>query len=342
MKIKFLLFASFLFFNISPSYLNSQTINTTKVLVLGTPHLNTIEGVSEIHLSHLLDSLAIKEFNVIALEQMPPELLLDIKSRTAQSWQELYSYYSNSINIGKRFQIQFNLSFENANILSDSLSKKANLNQSERILLMQASLCSYDLWTAVLNYSLLTDKSKLDTAIINLLGGYANSTNELNLIGVNLAKQLNINRLNYIDNLQDETILELEFPTFFSDYASSKDEIDKMVSKATIYNEIKQLTSESLKRKDLFLLYKFLNSVRYMTEDYYGQWELWLKTNFKSKADRSRYSLWEMRNLQIAVNIMRLVAEHPEEKILIVIGASHKSFLEKYLMQMPDIELLQF
>jgi pheromone shutdown protein TraB len=39
---------------------------------------------------------------------------------------------------------------------------------------------------------------------------------------------------------------------------------------------------------------------------------------------------------------MRLVANHPEEKILIVIGASHKSFLEKYLKQMPDIELFQF
>ncbi len=342
MKTKSLFSAIVLILSISLSNLNAQQIKPTKVLVLGTAHLDAIEGVSEIHLTHLLDTLKNYKFDVIALEQMPPELLLDIKSRPALPWQELYSYYSKSNEIGQRFQKQNNFTFEIAKNLVDSLSKKSNLNEIERTQLMNASLSMYDLWSASLNYQLLKNKTKLDTAIVNVLERCVKSNNELNLIGVNLSKRLNIKRLNYIDNLQDETILSMDFPNFFPDYVASKNEIDKLVSKATIYKEIEQLTVEGIKSKDLLPLYKLLNSEKYAIEDYNGQWELWLKTNFKSKTDRSRYSLWEMRNLQIAANIMRLVANHPEEKILIVIGASHKSFLEKYLKQMPDIELLQF
>lgn len=79
---------------------------------------------------------------------------------------------------------------------------------------MNTALCTYDIWTASLNYQYIKDKSKIDTSTVNLLNGYNQSSNELNLIGVNLAKRLHINKLNYIDNLQDETILSLDFPSF--------------------------------------------------------------------------------------------------------------------------------
>ena len=41
-------------------------------------------------------------------------------------------------------------------------------------------------------------------------------------------------------------------------------------------------------------------------------------------------------------NIMRLVAAYSEQKILVIIGSSHKSFIESYLEQMSDVEVLKF
>ncbi|MGL5890442.1 MAG: DUF5694 domain-containing protein, partial [Bacteroidia bacterium] len=158
----------------------------------------------------------------------------------------------------------------------------------------------------------------------------------------NLAKRLNIKELEYIDNMQDETILGMNYPEFFEDYQASQDAIGKMIAQASVFEDTDRLTANCIKNNNLLPLYKFMNSEKYMKEDYRGQWELWLRTNFKSKTDRSRYSLWEMRNLQITAHIMRLVAKYPEKKIVIVIGASHKSFIEKHLSQMPDIELLRF
>lgn len=342
MKTKFIITTFFFVFIISGGKLHAQQINKTKVLVLGTTHLSSLSGVKETYLKRVLDSLAIYKFDAIALERMPPELLLDIKSRKDEAWQELYSDYSNAITLGEKYQRILKLNYENAKKKEDSLLNKQNLNEADRIQLMNTALCTYDLWTASLNYQYIIDKSKIDTSTVNLLNGYHQSSSEFNLIGVNLAKRLHINKLNYIDNLEDETILSLDFPYFFNEYTTSQTKINELVSKASIFSEVNQLQAENVKKMDLYPLYKLLNSERYMKEDYAGQWELWLKTNFISKTDRSRFSLWEMRNLQITANIMRLVAKYPEKTILVVIGASHKSFIEKYLQQMPDIELLKF
>lgn len=342
MKTKFIITTFFFVFIISGGKLHAQQINKTKVLVLGTTHLSSLSGVKETHLKRVLDSLAIYKFDAIALELMPPELLLDIKSRKDEAWQELYSYYSNAITLGEKYQRILKLNYEDAKNKEDSLLNIQNLNEADRIQLMNTALCTYDIWTASLNYQYIKDKSKIDTSTVNLLNGYNQSSNELNLIGVNLAKRLHINKLNYIDNLQDETILSLDFPYFFTEYTTSQTKINELVSKAGIFSEVNLLEAENVKKRDLFPLYKLLNSERYTKEDYSGQWELWLKTNFKSKTDRSRFSLWEMRNLQITANIMRLVAKYPEKTILVVIGASHKSFIEKYLQQMLDIEVLKF
>lgn len=342
MKTRFFLVALIFAITIFGVSLHAQQIKKTKVLVLGTAHLSQQDGINEAHVAHLLDSLCVYKFDAIALEQMPPELVLDIRSREAEVWQELYSYYSNAITLGEKFQKILKLNYETASELEDSLLNKQNLNETDRIQLMNAALCTYDIWTASLNYQYIKDKSILDTSVISLMHGYNQSSNELNLIGVNLAKRLNINKLNYIDNFQDETILSLDFPSFFPEYTTSQNKINELVSKATIFGEVNQLMEGNIKTLDLFPLYKLLNSERYMEEDYTGQWELWLKTDFSSKTDRSRFSLWEMRNLQIAANIMRVAAKYPERKILVVIGASHKSFIENYLKQMPDIELLKF
>ena len=342
MKTKFIITTLIIAFIISGVKLHAQQINKTKVLVLGTTHLSSLSGVKETHLKRVLDSLSNYKFDAIALEHMPSELLLDIKSRKDEAWQELYSNYSNAITLGEKYQRILKLNYEDAKKIQDSLLNKQNLNEADRIQLVNTALCTYDLWTASLNFQYINDNSKIDTSTVNLLNGYNQLSNELNLIGVNLAKRLHINKLNYIDNLQDETILSVDFPSFYSEYAASQNKINELVSKASIFSEVNQLEAENVKKMDLFPLYKLLNSERYMKEDYTGQWELWLKTNFNSKTDRSRFSLWEMRNLQITANIMRLVAKYPEKTILVVIGASHKSFIEKYLRQMPDIEVLKF
>ena len=48
---------------------------------------------------------------------------------------------------------------------------------------------------------------------------------------------------------------------------------------------------------------------------------------------------WETRNLRMASNIREAMAEHPGEKMLVIVGASHKWYLQAYLDMMHDVRL---
>lgn len=49
---------------------------------------------------------------------------------------------------------------------------------------------------------------------------------------------------------------------------------------------------------------------------------------------------WETRNLRMAANIREMLAEQPGTRALVIVGASHKGYLEAYLDQMHDVRLV--
>ena len=332
---------TFLFLLI-PAISFSQSLKKTEVLILGTPHLKQIDNFEPSHLKTVLKSLESRDFDVIAIEQMPAELLLDIKKRDKEYWQELYQVFSKFIELGQSHQERLDISFDQAENKLIDLHRKTELSDSDRIDYINSYICTYDIWSAVLHYKQLSDKSGLSEEVIELLDDLSTSLDEVNNIAIELAISEELHQIHYIDNLQDETILLNEFPQFITDYQNNANSISELLNQSNIYQKIDSLQNEAVSNNDLYPLYKFFNSSEYMSNDFDAQWGLWFKTDFESKTDRSRYSLWEMRNLSISANILRVIASNPEKRVLVIIGASHKSFIEKYLRQIPDIELLEF
>lgn len=314
----------------------------TQVLILGTPHLQQMEGVTEKHIYRLIDSLKPYHFDAVAVEKMPAELLLDIKARPASHWKDLYEGFKGYIVMGETYQQKLQMSYTAALEKIDSLQSLQILTDADRLAYIKAYLCSYDPWSAGLHYTMLADKRSLDSTMINTVFKFTHSKNEINLIGLSVARFSKLRKIDYIDNLQDETLLLKEFPAFIKEYTANQDKINKTINDDPIFKKSKHIETEAMAKGDLYSLYKFFNSEAYMKGDFKGQWALWLQTGFSSKSDRSRYALWEMRNLSITANIMRTAAAHPGGRILVIIGASHKSFLEKYLRQIADIEVLPF
>lgn len=338
MKKSILVLALFIISN----SLFSQSLKKTQVLILGTPHLEQLNNFQTPYLKKVLDTLQAKQFDVVAIENMPTELLFDIKSRKEAHWQDLYKSFSKFVEFGQAHQKSLDISFEVAQRKINELLLKTTLSDADRIEYINSYICIYDIWSATLHYKLLAEKSKLSKTVIDLLEKLSNAKNEINTIALEIAEKSKLNQIYYIDNLQDETILVNEFPKFMSEYQSNANSVNELLNNLNFYQKFTSLENEAINKKDLYLLYKFYNSNEYMTKDFEGQWALWFKTNFNSKTDRSRYSLWEMRNLSITANILRVIASNPEKKIIVIIGASHKSFLEKYLKQIQDIELLEF
>jgi len=60
-----------------------------------------------------------------------------------------------------------------------------------------------------------------------------------------------------------------------------------------------------------------------------------------SRLDRSRLALWDVRNLNILSNLRRASARKPGGRMLVIIGAGHKPFLDVLLAQMLDVRPVQ-
>jgi hypothetical protein len=55
---------------------------------------------------------------------------------------------------------------------------------------------------------------------------------------------------------------------------------------------------------------------------------------------RQYVAYWETRNLRMAANIRDMLGEAPGMRALVVVGASHKPYLEAYLHQMHDVRIV--
>ena len=55
---------------------------------------------------------------------------------------------------------------------------------------------------------------------------------------------------------------------------------------------------------------------------------------------RRYLAYWETRNLRMAANIREAMGEDPGGKTLVIVGATHKFYLEHYLDQMHDVEVV--
>ena len=55
---------------------------------------------------------------------------------------------------------------------------------------------------------------------------------------------------------------------------------------------------------------------------------------------RQYVGYWETRNLRMAANIRDVLGMRPGQRMLVIVGASHKGYLESYLHQMHDLRIV--
>ena len=317
----------------------------TEIMVFGTVHLNQIQGFEPDMLEESMVKLKEYRPDIVGIELMPTELLNDIASRNDSTYAHvLNSFGGNRLETAGNYQKKLKLSFAEAKAKALALSKESHLNCDQLKELFELHLAAGDIVSAILQLNYLRackEAPSIDPEIENILHHKMPSPNEVYSLIVPLALSLNHQRVAYIDNFQDEAILISRFSDFFIDYETNQDYF-KGISDQPVFRTVDSLQQEGLEQRNLLPLFAYLNGNEFQTADYEAQWKIWLKSNFESKTDLSRFLLWEMRNLQIAAHIMKLAAHYPGKRILVVIGASHKYFLEKYLHQSEAITLIPF
>jgi hypothetical protein len=87
-------------------------------------------------------------------------------------------------------------------------------------------------------------------------------------------------------------------------------------------------------------LYRTLNDRTQAKLIYDSDFGAALKEGSPQQFGRGYVTYWETRNLRMASNIREAVGEQPGRRMLVIVGASHKWYLQAYLDQMHDVRVV--
>lgn len=331
--------------------LQSLTVDARKtdILILGTPHLKSIQkDLDKEAFDSLLSTLEKFSPDQIGVQVLPPNNFFAL-FENIDDHNFVNPEIKKILDLVTLSQKEFKVGFKKALDISDSLLNKISSVKEDQINryrkdLVKMLASSYNIYTAALQWSYIPVEVRnkftdipvpLKKELEYILGSYE----ETNLIAITLAKKLNLQRLIPIDNQQDKDIYNKIIPELNAQLAD--DSLYDRAINSAIYKTTDRIFKESYNKKNLLPYFLFINSQEYALKDAEAQWGIFYKLKLKSGLDRTRAALWEVRNLNITSNIRRATSLTPGSKLLVIVNPSHKPFLEAYLSSLGDIKILQ-
>lgn len=325
----------------------------TRILVLGSPHLAEMEMPPlPSDLEPLLTALERFGPTVIGIERMPPAVLVDLHNRGGFMAEVADQFGERHLRIGSEMRGRLGISFSEAVARIDGALEGGPPPDSSargRLIAEMLAACEYE--SAVLQWGYLSPADRAPVAAASglppaVVAGMEKSlvaNNEIFSVAGALARRLGLQRLTPIDDQTDAAI-----------FAEIVERLPGELEKIEEHPETRALSSSPLRARSdaeyksglrgpegLLPFYRLINSTEATSQDVAGQWGRYFRTRLPSGADRSRVAQWETRNLRIASNVRQASALQPGGRVLVLIGSAHKPFLDRYLAQMLDVEVVE-
>ncbi|MEI2432366.1 DUF5694 domain-containing protein [Lysobacter yananisis] len=93
-------------------------------------------------------------------------------------------------------------------------------------------------------------------------------------------------------------------------------------------------------RGDLIGLYRLMNTPQAQQAAIAADFGAALREASPERYGRQYVAWWETRNLRMAANLREAFGNRPGARVLDIVGASHKAYLDAYLRQMHDVDVV--
>lgn len=324
------------------------------VFVLATVHLDTqlAADPAEAGLHGVLDVLARLRPEMIAVEQLPGESIEDMERRSPADDAVLEAFAAGVRPIGSAAQQALGMSRSQAQAEADRLARdlagrladqRTSADHARAAMLFAAA---YDLTSAALQWSYAVTGAaaggsdpEVPRQVREPLAALLESRNERVAIGIALARRLGLQQVFPIDD-QSDASFQIEFGERLMQELNDAGALAQL-EQSTLMQELPRRIQRASADRDLLGLLRWLNSPAYAEADRSAEWAIFLDGRLASGLGRVRLALWERRNLLIAAKIRAVTARLPGACTLVIIGAAHKPFLDAYLRQMMDVEVVE-
>jgi len=320
----------------------------TEVFVLGTAHLS---GVADQFEPSMVDSL------ITVLDAFGPDAI-GIEGRSGRQiaamerWggrfdEVLDRYAGTSLHHGNLIREQADWTWSESNQRADSLltlarSDTTELGAEQRLTLIHNLLGAYRLPTAALQWKHLAPEARSSQGVLpdttaEDLNKRLTAANETYSIGMRLAHKRGHQRLYPID---DQTEKDLAGETGQTVFEALGDSLGQEFDTHPIFQRADSLQKAGLREGNLLPYYRYVNQEKVGRANVDLQWRTMLEVSLPDNAGRRWLALWETRNLHSVGHIQRMVSQHPGEKVLVIVGSSHKPFYDTYLRQMMGVKVV--
>jgi hypothetical protein len=172
-----------------------------------------------------------------------------------------------------------------------------------------------------------TDQAGLDTRYAAYRSGaYVLSANEIDQIGLRLAKVLNLPRVDAVDWSEDAPGNPSDYD--YAAWAKLHGRSDRYDAYVAHWRDYAARETAFLKNHSVVEWYLRFNDPQRISEDGAGYFELTTFGDDHTNPGAAWVGQWYARNLRIFGNI-RALAKDPSDRVLVVYGAGHGPYLRK-------------
>ncbi|MBB4658080.1 DUF5694 domain-containing protein [Parvularcula dongshanensis] len=316
----------------------------TQVMVLGTAHLSRTPNDWDAEvLEPLLERLAAFAPDVIAIENQPGPTLHKL-----WAYREVYPEAAATFG-GRalRMATEAGVSLEMDMPQAMAAAKKRLSNwpsdpsPADRRHLAATFAAAGEPYSALVQWWRLPEAERVaEDGVSRRLASHLNELGREREEGVSLAARLavrlDLDRLWQVDS-QDEDVFthdeaELFFESVFPAIGERFDAdpvLQELGSTARMTDPVATLAE-----------YRKLNSDRINLRSAEVEWLGAIDHPTERDVGRKRMAGWEVRNMRMAANIREASARAPGGRLLVIVGAAHKVWLEAYLGMMSDVEIV--
>jgi hypothetical protein len=175
----------------------------------------------------------------------------------------------------------------------------------------------------------------LDASLVARLDKLRDWRNEAALIAAPLAAALGLERVHAMD---DQSEIASTADEKQSGAAMSKAWDNPATAKRRKMDE--ELNARLGDPEGVMALYRALNAPSQARLVFDSDFGAALEEGSPQQFGRGYVTYWETRNLRMAANIREAIGTRPGSRTLVIVGASHKGYLEAYLNQMHDVRIV--
>lgn len=324
----------------------------SEVLVLATVHLRSYgEDFNHDVLEGLLGSLEKYDPEIIAIESAAPLFVRDMFNSggiNIEIMKDIGGFEASELGKEVRAALEtdwFEAKKRSMALLTEIKAAKQGSDVVRlRMELVMNFLAMNDPYSALLQWSYLPENERTASdewsqEVVDFFSKHIHASNENTSIGLALARRLNHQRIFCINDHRDK-----------EDFIEVADRISKMLGEneflktqpwKPLLDEMTERRNKAYQAGDLLPFYVWLNSETYLRKDLDSQWQVMFEAGLPDGLAQTRVAFWDVRNFGIAANIRRAAALNPGKRTLVIIGASHKIFLDALLRECMDVKVVQ-